>query len=888
MSYAAVIVGLLGSGLALSSRPARAEFGIVPGSYAASTSSTQAGAHGDLTTRFVLQQHQDPNILGPTPDGDVRNIVVSLPPGVIGNPQAYPQCRSEVLTRESHCPADSQIGIVTYSLAGPQSFLGHIVAPLYNMVPQNGNPAEFAFKNRVLAGVQVHIIPSIRTGSDYGITATVPHLPGNLKLLENEVTLWGIPTDPAHDGLRGTADAGGCLGLHAPTGGLCPSQAQVRPFLNNPTQCGVDATASLTIDSWEAPGAYTTPLLATPQQMSGCDKLVFEPTLTLQPATAEAREPARYTVDLHVPQTDSPTALATPHLRKARVELPVGVVISPSAADGLQACSDQQIGIHDAADPSCPDASKIGAVEVSSPLLPGLLEGAVYQGTQIPGQLIRVFLVAKGFGVLIKLPGSVDLDPDDGRITATFDDNPQLPFDDFTLTFKGGPRAPLANPRACGPATTSSLLTSWAGQAVITSDTFDVSDDGRGAACPPSRFAPSFEAHVVNPIARAHSSFTVAVTREDRDAYLRSISVSLPPGLLARIASVPLCGVAAAAAGTCSEGSRIGDAITGAGPGPQPFFIRNGRVYLTKGSNGHPFGLSIVVPAKAGPIDLGNVVVRASIDVRDDGSIRVLSDPIPRILQGIPLQVRSIRIDVDRERFMVNPSSCDTTAVAGQVSSVEGATAKVSSRFQLTGCDALPFSPKLSIVVGRTGHTTRGRSTPLTATLTQTPGQAAVKRVQVLLPLALNALLPVVEKACTRAAFDAGHCEKARAGSAEAITPLLKHALKGSVYFVKTAKKGALPDLIVALRGQVDINLIGHITIPASGQLGTDFAAVPDVPLKRFTLNLTDGSHGPVGIVDNVCGAKARAQHVAISITGQNGSQVQTSPQLHVRGCTAK
>ncbi len=869
--------------LMLIAAPGRAAFGVVPGSYTASLSSNQAGGHGDLSLGFAFNTHPDP-VVGSVPDEDGHSIVFNLPQGLVGNPQAVDQCRADYLTAHNYCPADTQVGVLRYTLAGFP--LGY--TPIYNMVAQNGRPAELGFENVKVAFLQVHILASVRTGSDYGITTTVPALPTDLRVLDNNATIWGVPTDSSHDSERGFAffGAGGCLNPFTGPGGSCVSHAPPHPFLSNPTVCNTDEGVSFTADSWEHQGLFLPLLTDTPQQMIGCDKLPFAPRLSMAPVSSEAGEPSGYQVDLNVPQSDSPFVPATAHVKRVSVTLPEGVIVSPSAADGLQGCSDAQIGIDNSNEPTCPDASKIGTVEIRTPLLPDPIEGSVYQGTQTPTQLIRVFLVAEGHGVLIKLPGSVSLDPDTGQITSVFDNNPQLPFDSFSLHFKGGVRAPLANPRTCGTKTMTSAITAWAGQTVTGSSSFQVTKGG-SSSCPPLGFTPDFHAGVSNPVGGSSSPFTLHVGRDDDDQQFRSVAVEFPRGLLAKVAGVPLCGAIDAAAGTCGAASRIGTVTTSAGPGSNPFFLQ-GRAYLTNGYNGGDFGLSIVVPAKAGPIDLGNVVVRASIDVRDDGSIRVLSDPVPRILQGIPLQVRSIQVDVDRSKFMVNPTNCDTTSVKGQISSLEGTVANVSSRFQLTGCGALPFKPRLSIAVGRKGHTTRGRSTPVTATLTQTPGQAGVKSVQVLLPLALNALLPVVEKACTMAEFHAGNCEKARAGSAVAVTPLLKDPLKGSVYFVKTAKKGALPNLVVALRGLVDIDLTGHITIPDNGQLGTDFAAVPDVPITKFTLSLTDGSHGPVGIVDNLCGAKARKQHVAITITGQNGKQVQSSPHLHIHGCTKK
>lgn len=881
------LIGLALLGMCLFATQAQASFGVVPGSYSVTQSSLQAGGHPDLVVAFAFNlQGTPPDEL---PDENAKTIEVRLPAGVVGNPQAVAACSAAFLSTSGFCPDATQVGVLTYTLGGipfTPTFVG-VHTPVYNMVPEGDHPAELAFVNYVGGLVKVPILTNVGPAADYRVTSTVPQISTNLKVFEASLALWGNPSDPSHDGERGVTIGGGCLGLFGPSGNLCPSGLPAKAFLSNPTQCDVPGTTDFTAESWQHPGAFLPELVSAPTVMTGCDALRFEPTITSQPTSRMPGVPAGYSVALRIPQNDDSGDLATPHLKKAVVTMPEGVRISPSAADGLQGCSDEQIGLTSNSDVSCPEGSKIGSVVVKTPLLADPLEGSVYQGTQTSSQLVRLFIVVKGPGVIVKLPGSVDLNPGSGRITATFDNSPQLPFESFELRFKGGPRAPLSNPRTCGTKTTEATLTSYAGNVVHTTDSFEVTRDGNGAPCPPAGFAPTFEAGTLNPVAGKSTSLVVHFARTDDDAELSSLDMSSPGGLVGRIASVDLCGELQAAAGTCGDASRVGTVTTGAGAGPQPFFL-GGRVYLTGPYKGQPFGLSIVVPAKAGPLDLGNVIVRASIEVRNDGSLRVISDPLPQILQGIPLQVRDVRVAIDRENFIVNPTNCTPTEIKGRISSAEGQVTDVSSRFQVGECGALPFKPRISLRLGRKGHTRQGNSTPLTAVVRQSPGQAGIKSTKVLLPLAVNALLPVVEKACTMAEFQAKDCEKARAGSAVAVTPLLRDPLKGSAYFVKTAKKGTLPNLIVALRGQVDIDLVGKITIPDSGQLATNFAAVPDVPIKSFKLSLVDGKQGPIGVAENLCKPKSRAQKAKVTFRGQNGKVVKRSQRMTILGCPKK
>jgi hypothetical protein len=873
LAAAALAILVLGAWTSVAS----ADFGFVPGSFTAGSASSQAGAHADISTTFAFNSHPDPSFGGTknASDDNPKTIVVNIPPGVAGNPQAYPKCSYDDLEL-LQCPADSQVGVATIAL---EPVAAGTTAQVYNMVPKSGHVAEFGMK--VLNLAVVHVVLSVRTGGDYGITATVPNVAANLAVLSTTLTVWGVPADPSHDGERGT-----CLTVFGPSGDLCPSSHALTPFLSNPTQCSTSGTTTLTADSWQNPGIFLPLVDSTPQQMVGCDLLSFSPSLTFQPQDRRAGVPSSYTVDLHEPQNDSVTGLATASLKKAVVTLPEGVRISPSAAGGLQACDDAQIGMDNANDPTCPPQSQLGTVEIKTALLPGPIEGAVYQGTQTPGRLVRIFIMAKGFGVLVKVPGSVDLDPSTGRITTTVDNAPQFPFDDFILSFKGGARAPLVNPVTCGSKTTTSTLTSYSGQTVTSTDAFDVSKDGNGASCPPLGFDPTFTAGTVNPVAGKDSPLITQFARSDQDQEFGGIDVKMPPGLLGRIANVVLCPNGEANAGNCTDGSRIGTATVGAGPGSNPFFISDGKVYITTPYKGAAYGLAIVVHAQAGPFDLGNVIVRGQVLIdRVTAQLRVLTDQLPTILQGIPLQLRLANVTIDRPGFTFNPTSCAPMAATARITSTEGAVANKTARFQVGDCGSLSFRPKIALSVGAKGHTRGGSSVPFSTTITLPRGGANLRSVAVTLPTILNARLPVVNQACTLASFEAGHCtSKARVGSVVVITPLLRDPLRGSVFFVKNPAR-VIPDLVIALRGPVDIDATGKVSIPGGKALGTRFDTIPDTPITKLTLRLVSGTNGPLGAAANLCSAHSRAATASIGMRAQNGRLITLHPRLRINGC---
>jgi hypothetical protein len=905
---------------------------------------TQAGGHPyAVSVQIQLHHHLDTDPIdlfttiagGQVPDGgNAKDILTTLPPGLIGDPSALPKCTSAQLAgggvgngigigTEPTCPIDSQVGVVTLltSMTNPFGAIWGGTFPLYNMEARPSVPASFGFQ---ASGTPIVLDATLRSDGDYGLTVSSRDVPATVRLWGLNATFWGVPADPSHDAYRCDYGSLGflttCDGGQPPVPAQEPHSAGLPPvaFLRLPTRCtspGAGLSFSFSIDTWENPGVFVTdsffthqapffpdPAAPGPQQgLTGCDLVPFDPTLSATPSSpTRAATPSGFRFELQMPQSDDPAGIGQADLKKAVVTLPEGVRVSPSSADGLGACSSAQIGLlgtgfadpspirFNTVDPSCPDSAKLGTVTLTTPLLEKPLTGSVYLAAPFdnPFQtLLAMYIVVKGQGILLKLPGKIAADPVTGQITTTFDNSPQTPFSDLQLDFNGGPRAALVTPPECGTYTTRAVLTSWSGAVVPSDSHFTLAQGPNGVPCAARGFAPSFKAGPQDQGAGRDGRFGLEVTREDTDQELGSIAVDMPAGLTGRIANAVLCPDSAAAAGTCQDVSRVGSVTVGAGAGSDPFWITSGGAYITGPYKGAAFGLSIVVPAVAGPFNLGDVVVRSALFVdRHTTALNVVSDPLPTVLQGIRLDVRDVRVEVDRPHFIVNPTSCALKQVAGTIASVAGAVAHRSWRFQMSGCNSLPFAPRMSLTVGGRGHTRSGGSTPLTTTLTQTPGQANLRVVSVTLPTTLNALLPVLNRACTQAQFAAGHCGGARAGSAVAVTPLLRDPLRGSAYFVRGPR--VLPDLVIALRGQVAVDLVGKVGVnPRTNQLTTRFDTIPDVAIKKFTLRLLAGPNDPLGTTANLCSAKAKRAVASIGFRGQNGKVLNVRQRLRIRGC---
>jgi hypothetical protein len=865
------------------------------------TPDTQAGSHPfTYTTNLIVNTEEREGKTAPA-GGDVKDIEVSLPAGFVGDPSATQQCsleqfRSEFLTNATggyteSCPVASQIGILEVHF-GPIGYWPEV----YNLVPQRGYPAEFGF--RVL-GIPVVLVPHVRTGGDYGVSVRFSNIPDSFAMTQGRLTLWGVPGDQGHDRERGACWGSNGYSNGNPAGGECPFTGVTRPFLSLPTSCTGPLVFAARLDSYEDPGVYSETQASAPA-LTGCDKLAFAPSVISQPEPAQAASPSGLSVEIQVPQTyENPIGLAESNLKETTVTLPAGVAVNPSAGDGLAGCSEEQFGLHDASEVACPEASKVGSVEVTTPLLSNALRGGVYlaqqgnlagNGSNPFGSLLAIYLTVKDpqSGVLVKLAGEVKPDPITGQLVTTFLEDPQVPFDTLRLSFFGGPRAALVNPPVCGTYATSTEMVPWSGGAPAAPLwVFPISTGPGGGPCTPGQpFSPGLVSGTESNQAGAFSPFSLTFDRSDGEQNLARIQVSTPPGLLGTLSSVALCSEPQAQQGTCGPESLIGHVTVGVGAGSNPFYV-TGKVFLTGSYDGAPYGLSFVVPAVAGPLNLGTVVVRAAVNVdRHTAALTVTSQPLPQILQGVPLNIRAVNVTLDREHFIFNPTTCNPLSINATLTSTLGASIPVATRFQATNCGSLVFTPKFTVTTS--GRTSRADGASLDARIQVPTGgaQANFARVKVELPKALPSQLKTLQKACTAQVFEVNPaaCPAASmVGYAKATTPLLPVMLTGPAYFVSHGGE-AFPSLIVVLQGYgVRVDLVGATFISKAGITSSTFASVPDVPVSTFELYLPEGPYSALAANGDLCKQKLR---MGTELVAQDGAAIHQSTSIGVTGCT--
>ncbi len=931
-----------------------APFGLTPGGFSSDVYDgerpgngvvRQAGSHPyEYRFEFDLNQHYGIDSTAGEPFTEpterLRNLEVQLPHGMVGNPEATPKCsqadfaNAGVVGDATGCPPDTQIGTLNIGFFNSPNEHGNpgfgpsmlTRVALYNLEPPKGYPADIGFN----AGSYVlgHIYSNLDARRGYAITSLTPDISNLLAVRDLEVTFWGVPSDPRHDKFRYYNGLGHDPALGAPFG-----SAPRRPFLTLPMDCGMDNGANIArVSSYRNPDQLTAPYESSDaMNVSGCDdpRIRFKPDVAIQPTSRAAGGPTGLAVNLKLTQRDDAVAdpaqlyaesedvqaIATPPVKKAVVTMPEGMTLSTSAAQGLESCTPEQIGLGSNDPVRCPDASQYGQLTVHTPLLPKdePLSGRIFVAKQNDnpyGNFLTLYLAIEdpSRGVLVKVPGKVDLDPVTGQITTTFDDLPQVPVSNMELSLKGGVRAALVNPATCGTKTIRAEFFSWTDREnpIVKSQSYEIAQKPDGSPCVGNLrdrpFAPKLSGGTVSPLAGAYSPFVFRIERSDDDQELSQLGVSMPKGLLAKISGIAKCSDAAIAASaapgrsgaeekanpSCPASSEIGSTDVGSGVGQVITYI-GGKAYLAGPYKGAPLSMVVITPILAGPYDLGVIAVRSKIDVDPvTTQATVTTDPFPQIFKGIPVRIRDVRVKVDRASTIINPTNCEPSSIGSHVtgtggdvnSTADDTGADLSQRFQVSNCAALPFKPQLSFKLK--GGTHRGDYPALTATLRARPGDANIARAAVTLPHSEFLAQEHIRTVCTRVQFAQNACPAASIyGQASATSPLFDQTLEGPVYLRSSSNR--LPDLVAKLDGEINVVLAGRIDSVRQSIRNT-FELVPDAPVSTFTLSMQGGKKSLLVNSRNLCKAPARAE---VKMLAQNGKSSLTTPKV-ANSCRGK
>jgi hypothetical protein len=849
---------------------------------------TQAAGHPDFGITDFEFNYREGALGKKEPEGKVKDVRVDLPPGLAVNPEATAKC-SEKELNELNCPEATRVGEdeATGTALGVTFPAEHF--NVYNMERKLGQPARFAVELKSLAlklaGLQGHIY--LEGGISWHHEAE-----------KSESS--GVPTGDYHEyfKIENIAEEPEIVESRLIFSGVVNGHA----FLTLPSTCAAKPVTYLHVDSHEEPGHWLPAANQTPVAATGCDSLAFNPTLSLAPETTQSDAPDGATATLHVPQaTNEPSKPNSPDVETAVVTLPEGMTLNPAAAHGLVGCSTAEFE-----GGACPSASSVGTFSVNAPgIPPGALSGGVFVGSpeadQGPesGRMYRIFLVGETpqpagqhieggeYGVGLRLEGRVSANSSTGRLTATFTDAPQVPVEDLKLHFNGGARAPLANPLSCGAIAPAVAITPYGGEPAKAAGTTGFTVDGNGAGGPcPLPFSLVQSLTPQSPAnAGGYDAASFGLARASGQQYLSKISTTLPPGLIGAIPSVPLCPEAEANAGTCAATSQIGTVTVAAGAGSEPY-VFTGRAYLTGPYAGAPYGLSVVVPAVAGPYDLGEVVTRAGITVGLYSGRITVTTTLPSIVGGVPLRLQSLNVSVNRPNFLFNPTSCAPLATESVLTSTFSASQSLSSPFQVGDCGALAFKPTVS--ASSSAHTSKLGGASLEIKVGEVAHQADIQEMQLQLPPQLVARLTTLQKACLAAEFETGPppgtCKStARVGTATVKTPVLPDPLKGDAYFVSHGA-ASFPDLDLVLQGDgVEVVLVGHTHIARSSITTSTFESLPDVPISSAVVSLPTGSSSAVTANGALCGANLIAP---TTIIAQSGAKVTQNTHIAVAGCS--
>jgi hypothetical protein len=888
-------------------------------SVSASLSDTQAGAHPDFTLDLAVSRIEG------HPYANTRDVVIELPPGLFGNPEPFPKCTTlqfGLVPEASACPQDSQVGSTDVTVSGSSSGTFED-EPIYDMPAPGGDiVARFGFYAAIYpVFVNVRLDPDTQR-----LVASAEGLSAGAELISASNTLWGVPASPAHDAERLTPEE--VITHSGPPGGRESESPEV-PFVTNPTGCEAGRQVTVTATSYQLPGSPST-LSAPFPQITGCGAVEFSPVVSLGPTTTQASSATGLQYELSLPTKGLEFAnlLYGSELKRDEVILPEGLTINASEATGLGVCSEADLAreTYDSApNVGCPESSKIGNVTAISPVADHQPEGSLYLAKPYEnpfGSLLALYMVLKipDRGVLVRLKGEVHPDPATGQLIATFDDAPQLPVSNFKLHFREGSRAPLVTPRTCGAYPATSNMTPWSalGSPLAKFNVFQVESGPNHGPCPAGGmppFQPGFEAGTENNAAGSFSPVDMRLTRRDGDQDITRFSATLPEGLAGILAGVSQCpdsAIAQARARTgrnggheeqadpsCPASSEIGHVLAGAGVGDVLTYAE-GKIYLAGPYNGAPLSVVAIVPAVAGPFDVGTVVTRQALRVDPrtaavsvDGAS---SDPIPHILAGIPLTVRDIRVYVDRHHFTFNPTSCEPLSVAATVwgggenvfSSLDDSPHGLSERFQAADCAALGFKPRLGITLK--GGTKRGGHPALRGVYRPRKGDANLQKLVLRLPRSAFLEQGHIRTICTRVQFaanggDGAGCPKGSVyGHVRAITPVLSEPLEGPVYL--RSSNHNLPDFVATLHGLVDIEAVARID-SVHGGIRATFTDLPDAPLSKVVVDMQGAKKGLIVNSRNLC-FKAKRNRANAVFTGQNGRRATAKPVVRAAGCGKK
>jgi hypothetical protein len=819
--------------------------------------------------------------------------------------------RDTSLENAAHCANSAAVGLA-YIEVGEKHGIQPFEAPVYDLQPSPGEAAKLGFW---VFGIPVTVDIGVNEAPPYNVIATTSRVSQVLEFRSAEVTLWGNPADPAHDGKRGRC--------YNQPGATCPAGIAEVPFLISPRACEGPLETSWETDSWPNPGVFTSGAVLThddavppnPRGFMGCGLLDFSPSIGAKPTSRAASSPTGldFFLDVEDEGLTNPDGIAGSDIRKTVVTLPQGFSTNPSIAEGLEVCTQGQLAAEKAKSlpgAGCPDASKIGTVEVETPLLEENVDGALFIAKPYEnpfGTLLALYIVIKNptLGIVVKQALKVEPDPVTGQLTTVAEDLPQLPFSHFRLHFREGTRSPLATPPGCGTYDVKAVLTPWSGAAPITTTSaFEVVTGPNEGPCPTGGLPPlhpGLIAGSLNNAAGRYSPFTVRLFRSDSEQEFTRFSIKLPPGLVGKLAGIPFCpdasieaaklktGTEEELAPSCPSASEVGHTLAGAGVGPSLAYAP-GKLYLAGPYHGSALSLVSITAAKVGPFDLGTVVVRLAFKIDPETAEVFLdstgSDPIPHIIDGIPVHLRDIRAYTDRPNFVLNPSDCTRTSTASTVlgagldfsSEADDNPIVVSTPYQAADCAALPFDPKLALRL--IGGTKRGAHPTFKATLNMRGvGEAAIAHAQVTLPRSEFLEQAHIKTICTRVQFRAQACpQNSIYGYAKAVTPLLDEPLQGPVFLRSSEHK--LPDLVAELKnGQITIDLVGRVD-SVNGGIRNTFEVVPDAPVDSFTLTMQGQGKGLLVNSTDLCKGTHRAK---VDFKAHNGKRKVFKPALRAR-----